>query len=66
MRIILSTAVYAVVLVYMTGCAGVKWYAETGLTRIDEQATSNSTVQAQTKPLKCYFVNCSGGESSGS
>lgn len=69
MKVILTLWVYAAVAVGMlltTGCAGVELGGRLGLYRVDERADSSATVQAQTKPLKCYFVNCTEGESRGS
>jgi hypothetical protein len=49
----------AICTVYLTGCAGVELGGKFGLYRVDERADNSATVQAQTKPFKCYWVNCS-------
>lgn len=43
---------------WVTGCAGVELGGRLGVYRVDERADSSATVQAQTKPWKCYFTNC--------
>lgn len=42
----------------LTGCAGFKIHAETGLSRIDEQQSSNRTYRQDTVPLICLFKDC--------
>lgn len=42
----------------MTGCAGLKLSAETAISRIDEQQSSNRTYRGDTVPLRCMFWGC--------
>jgi len=52
--------------IWCSGCAGVEVGGKFGLYRVDERADSSATVQAQTKPLKCYIVDCSNEVAHGS
>ena len=42
----------------LTGCAGLKLSAETAISRIDEQQSSNRTYRGDTIPLRCMFWGC--------
>ena len=61
--ILLWTALGSVA-IWCSGCAGVEVGGKLGLYRVDERADNSATVQAQTKPIKCWFVDC--GEVKGS
>lgn len=64
MKVILALWVYGMIAVLLclnlTGCAGVELGGRLGVYRVDERADSSATVQAQTKPWKCYFTECGG------
>lgn len=45
-------------LTMLTGCAGMELGGKLGVYRVDEIKSSQATYRAQTKPLKCLFVDC--------
>jgi len=42
----------------LTGCAGVEFGGKAGIYRVDEREERQATRREQTKPLKCWFVDC--------
>ena len=42
----------------LTGCAGLEFGGKVGAYRVDERQESQATRREQTKPLKCWFVDC--------
>lgn len=66
-NLILKLIILCALITVVTGCAGVELGGKLGLYRVDEKQDSSATVQAQTKPLKCYLGNFEGcGEARGS
>ena len=45
-------------LITATGCAGVELGGRLGLYRVDTKQDSSATVISQTKPILCYFKDC--------
>lgn len=42
----------------LSGCAGIELGGRVGAYRVDSREERQSTRIEQTKPLKCYFVDC--------
>jgi hypothetical protein len=42
----------------LTGCAGLEIGGKASLYRVDEREERQATRREQTKPLKCWFVDC--------
>lgn len=56
---LLSICLWAGIAYLVTGCAGVELGGKFGMYRVDERKESQATYQRNTKPLKCWFVDCS-------
>lgn len=56
---LLSICLWAGIAYFVTGCAGVELGGKLGMYRVDERKESQATYQRNTKPLKCWFVDCS-------
>lgn len=70
LSLIVKLIILCAVITAMTGCSpffggsGYELGAKVGLYRVDEKSDSSSTTNAQTKPLMCYFKNCTKEEMS--